>query len=102
MGYLCLKVTDLITQMAQCEFKKNRLLDTKRCMNKELVVKCPHCKKSFRYHSSEFRPFCSEKCKMIDMGHWFDESYVVAGTNNTVYIEEPEKLAKLSESEDED
>ena len=38
-------------------------------MKKELVVKCPQCKKSFKYYSSEFRPFCADKCKMIDMGH---------------------------------
>jgi len=44
-------------------------------MTKELKVKCPHCKKEFNYYSSEFRPFCKEKCKMVDLGHWFDESY---------------------------
>ena len=69
-------------------------------MEKELVVKCPHCKKSFKYYTSDFRPFCSDKCKMIDMGHWFDESYVVEGKSNTIYIEEPEKLQKLLEDED--
>lgn len=69
-------------------------------MEKELVVKCPQCNKKFKYYTSEFRPFCSDKCKMVDMGHWFDESYVVEGRNNTVYIEEPEKLAKLFEDED--
>ena len=69
-------------------------------MEKELLVKCPQCKKSFKYFTSEFRPFCEEKCKMIDMGHWFGESYEVAGKNNTVYVEEPEKLEKLMEDED--
>ena len=66
-------------------------------MTKELNVKCPHCKKDFNYYSSEFRPFCKEKCKMIDLGHWFDESYNVAGKNNTVYIEQPEVMGQLSE-----
>jgi len=46
-------------------------------MNKVLKVKCPNCKEKFEYYSSEFRPFCSEKCKMIDLGHWFNESYTV-------------------------
>lgn len=69
-------------------------------MEKELVVKCPQCKKSFKYFTSEFRPFCCEKCKMVDMGHWFDESYVVAGKSHTVYIEEPEKIEKLMDDED--
>ena len=70
-------------------------------MKKELVVKCPQCKKSFKYYSSEFRPFCADKCKMIDMGHWFEESYVLNGKSNTVYVEDPEMLEKLN-NDDED
>ena len=47
-------------------------------MNKKIDVKCPNCEKKFNYYSSEFRPFCSERCKMIDLGHWFEENYAVA------------------------
>jgi endogenous inhibitor of DNA gyrase (YacG/DUF329 family) len=25
--------------------------------------------------ASEFRPFCSERCKMIDLGEWASETY---------------------------
>ncbi len=46
-------------------------------MNKILKVKCPQCDTIFEYYSSPFRPFCTEKCKMIDLGHWFEESYRV-------------------------
>ena len=46
-------------------------------MNKILNVKCPQCETEFSYYESEFRPFCSERCKQIDLGHWFQESYVV-------------------------
>jgi len=59
-------------------------------MNKEIEVKCPSCKKNFKYYTSEFRPFCTERCKMIDLGHWFDESFTVAGRDNTVHIEDPD------------
>ncbi|MGB0454879.1 MAG: DNA gyrase inhibitor YacG [Bacteriovoracaceae bacterium] len=48
-------------------------------MNKVLKVKCPTCDTEFNYYSSEFRPFCSERCKMVDLGHWASESYSVAG-----------------------
>lgn len=44
-------------------------------MNKLLKVKCPQCDTAFLYYESEFRPFCCERCKMIDLGHWFEESY---------------------------
>jgi endogenous inhibitor of DNA gyrase (YacG/DUF329 family) len=46
-------------------------------MNKILKIKCPNCKEKFNYYSSEFRPFCSDRCKMVDMGHWLNESYTV-------------------------
>lgn len=46
-------------------------------MNKNLVVNCPKCKESFAYGDSQFRPFCSERCKEVDLGHWFQENYKV-------------------------
>ncbi|MFG1493664.1 DNA gyrase inhibitor YacG [Halobacteriovorax sp. GFR7] len=47
-------------------------------MTKVLKVKCPECSKEFNYYSSDFRPFCSEKCKMVDLGMWLTENYTVA------------------------
>jgi uncharacterized protein len=44
---------------------------------KQLQVECPSCKKKFNYYSSEFRPFCCEKCRLIDLGQWLTESYSV-------------------------
>ncbi|MEZ5429189.1 MAG: DNA gyrase inhibitor YacG [Pyrinomonadaceae bacterium] len=38
-------------------------------------VKCPTCKKETEYTGNEFRPFCSERCKMIDFGDWADGNY---------------------------
>jgi endogenous inhibitor of DNA gyrase (YacG/DUF329 family) len=46
-------------------------------MKKKIEVKCPQCKKKFEYYSSEFRPFCSERCRLIDLGQWLEESYTV-------------------------
>jgi endogenous inhibitor of DNA gyrase (YacG/DUF329 family) len=44
---------------------------------KQLDVECPTCKKIFSYFSSTFRPFCCEKCRLIDLGQWLTESYSV-------------------------
>lgn len=44
---------------------------------KKIEVKCPHCKKKFNYYESSFRPFCTERCKMVDLGHWLTGSYSV-------------------------
>jgi endogenous inhibitor of DNA gyrase (YacG/DUF329 family) len=66
-------------------------------VTKVLNVKCASdaCKEEFNYYSSKFRPFCNEKCKMVDLGHWFDESYTIEGRDNSVYIEDSEKIEQL-------
>lgn len=44
------------------------------------VVPCPQCGKSSNYsQSNEFRPFCSERCKILDFGDWANESNRIAG-----------------------
>ena len=41
------------------------------------VVKCPTCKKNVLWSSTPSRPFCSEGCKLIDLGAWADGSYAI-------------------------
>ncbi|HJL61838.1 MAG TPA: DNA gyrase inhibitor YacG [Pseudomonadales bacterium] len=39
----------------------------------ELTVKCPNCQKIVPWNSqSTYRPFCSERCRLIDLGEWAD------------------------------
>ena len=39
-------------------------------------ISCPHCKKqSSMAEDNPFRPFCCERCKLIDLGEWATESY---------------------------
>ena len=40
-----------------------------------LVVKCPTCGAPVNFKENEFRPFCSERCKLLDFGAWADEEY---------------------------
>jgi endogenous inhibitor of DNA gyrase (YacG/DUF329 family) len=40
-----------------------------------LVVKCPRCGAPVNFKENEFRPFCSERCKLLDFGAWADEEY---------------------------
>lgn len=67
---------------------------------KPLFVKCPNCKDEFHYYSSKFRPFCSEKCKMIDMGHWFDESYNIKGKDYSALEGNEELIERMINGED--
>jgi len=48
---------------------------------KRPVVNCPQCGKSIIWdNSNPFRPFCSERCKLIDLGQWATESYHIPDT----------------------
>ena len=40
-------------------------------------MKCPICEKPTQWQDNPNRPFCSERCRMIDFGHWVDEDYTV-------------------------
>lgn len=42
-----------------------------------MLVKCPHCGTETKYEGNEFRPFCSERCKLLDFGAWTDEEYTL-------------------------
>lgn len=47
-------------------------------MNKPPVVACPTCGKEHAWDmNNRFRPFCSERCKLIDLGKWANEEYRV-------------------------
>ena len=41
------------------------------------VTVCPICKKSLPKPATEF-PFCSERCRTIDLGVWATEGYVIS------------------------
>jgi|YNPMSStandDraft_1061717.scaffolds.fasta_scaffold02382_2 endogenous inhibitor of DNA gyrase (YacG/DUF329 family) len=40
------------------------------------TLKCPICKKPVALEDP-FMPFCSERCKLIDLGNWASERYVI-------------------------
>lgn len=41
------------------------------------TVACPTCGKHVEWTASAWRPFCSERCKLIDLGAWATERYRV-------------------------
>jgi endogenous inhibitor of DNA gyrase (YacG/DUF329 family) len=40
-------------------------------------TKCPVCGKEAKWEGNAFRPFCSERCSLIDLGKWADGKYSV-------------------------
>lgn len=45
--------------------------------NRNLKLQCPICKKSVESTDKEF-PFCSERCRLIDLGKWASGDYVIS------------------------
>jgi len=40
-------------------------------------MRCPVCDNEFSPETTEAMPFCSKRCKSIDLGRWLDEGYSV-------------------------
>jgi endogenous inhibitor of DNA gyrase (YacG/DUF329 family) len=61
---------------------------------KARIVSCPQCGNSSPWDSANpYRPFCSERCKMVDLGAWATESYriPVAESKDAPEVEGTEK-----------
>jgi endogenous inhibitor of DNA gyrase (YacG/DUF329 family) len=44
------------------------------------MMRCPVCKRQVDLsRANRFRPFCSERCRLTDLGRWAQEGYRVAG-----------------------
>lgn len=46
-------------------------------MTQTLQYPCPRCHKPTYWQDNPYRPFCSERCKLIDLGAWATESYKI-------------------------
>ena len=54
---------------------------------------CPICRKKVQ-RDGEFMPFCSDRCREIDLGNWASEKYVISTSVD------PQKLAELLDDEE--
>lgn len=45
-----------------------------------VIVKCPQCKRKVPWvKEQKFKPFCCERCKMLDLGEWAAEDKRIPG-----------------------
>ncbi|MDM7921852.1 MAG: DNA gyrase inhibitor YacG [Pyrinomonadaceae bacterium] len=58
------------------------------------IVKCPNCGRPTEYEGNEFRPFCSERCKLLDFGAWADEEYTLPTEASELTDEDIDKIEK--------
>jgi len=59
-------------------------------MNTRRSVACPQCGARVEWApGSRFRPFCSERCKLIDLGAWASESYRIPAKDGGEHEDRP-------------
>ena len=55
-----------------------------------MARRCPICKKEVAFEGNPFRPFCSDRCKLIDLDNWLSERYRI-----TVDTEEADAAVEI-------
>jgi len=50
-------------------------------------MKCPTCGKPTEWKDNPARPFCSERCKLIDFGRWANEEFRVPGAPSEAHVD---------------
>ncbi|MCF0253052.1 MAG: DNA gyrase inhibitor YacG [Duodenibacillus sp.] len=60
-----------------------------------MQVKCPTCKRRAEYDGNPWRPFCCERCKLIDLGRWAAGDYRIEGVPGSA---DPDALAEQLEA----
>ena len=52
----------------------------KRDDNATMTVPCPRCGEPAEFSPrNRYRPFCSKRCKLIDLGAWANDEYSIPG-----------------------
>jgi endogenous inhibitor of DNA gyrase (YacG/DUF329 family) len=65
-------------------------------MARKVNLKCPICKKVVTSKDTEF-PFCSDRCRLIDLGKWASGAYVISSP-----VQDGDTLEELSREPDEE
>jgi len=40
-------------------------------------VRCPTCQRELEWQNAPFKPFCSERCRLVDLGAWLTEQRAI-------------------------
>jgi endogenous inhibitor of DNA gyrase (YacG/DUF329 family) len=64
------------------------------------LVKCPTCGREAEYEGNEHRPFCSERCKLLDLGAWADGKYALPAESSELTDEDIQEIERKLLDED--
>ncbi|RYY03588.1 MAG: DNA gyrase inhibitor YacG [Gammaproteobacteria bacterium] len=54
-----------------------------------IKLNCPTCKKAILWNEDfPFRPFCSDRCRLIDLGEWASENHKIPGKSLDINIDD--------------
>jgi len=60
-------------------------------------VKCPTCGKAVEWSTENpWRPFCSERCKLIDLGEWAGEGHRIPGPPHRPIDEDEDENSRFN------
>ena len=59
-------------------------------------MRCPICKKEVAFDDPNM-PFCSDRCRLLDLGNWAAEKYVISTPAKPNELEEPEETPEQPE-----
>jgi endogenous inhibitor of DNA gyrase (YacG/DUF329 family) len=48
-----------------------------------MKIKCPHCGNITKWEDNMYKPFCSERCKLVDLGTWANEKFKIEDNLNS-------------------
>ncbi len=66
-----------------------------------LMVRCPTCKKKVAYRTDNpFRPFCSKRCRLIDLGTWLEEGYSIPAGDGDIEEDDENSTAPITQRKD--
>jgi uncharacterized protein len=63
------------------------------------MKKCPMCHRPVAWEENPHRPFCSERCKLLDFGAWANEEYAVPADEAAPSLEEEDRNAAHGDEE---
>ncbi len=63
---------------------------------------CPVCDTSIDLEATPTAPFCSDRCRLIDLGRWLDEAYSVPAPHSLDELDEEESEAPAPAEADAD
>jgi hypothetical protein len=59
-------------------------------MNEWSEIACPTCRKKGAWFAGAYGPFCSRRCKLVDLGKWLNEEHVLSEPLRPEHLLAPE------------